>query len=331
MKKLLALILCVMMFVSVMSTSAFAAYDHTDQRVWRGEGQEKDIVDALKTNINVMYGTIAADNAVYKTVKSIDDIMKDLVDGMMENYAPTAHGTTQQGNVISDAVLAGLRATIGGEISDYLTKHANEYYTYDKHGNKILDPAKYAGVFAKAASGAISSKKAVAGIQSYMYYILQRGTYEQVAEQLFNLRQDMVSWGNWGKYGFDDLTYANPGNMHMPGNDIDNPNPLNNNIDGTMHGVNAVFQEFLTPWGMVGVDMNGDDFWDTGIGTAAAPGTTYDIVVGKVDTIGQKADGTPGDGSENGETPIWFDTSIPLDGIADAVAVPGLPVNPDNF
>jgi len=314
MKKLLALILCVMMFVSVMSTSAFAAYDHTDQRVWRGEGQEKDIVDALKTNINVMYGTIAADNAVYKTVKSIDDIMKDLVDGMMENYAPTAHGTTQQGNIISDAVLAGLRATIGGEISDYLTKHTNDYYTYDKHGNKILDPAKYAGVFAKAASNAISSKKAVAGIQSYMYYILQRGTYEQVAEQLFNLRNDMVSWGNWGKYGFDDLTAAV---MHMPGTDIDYAGP--SNIDGTMHGVNAIFQEFLTPKGMVGVDMNGDGFWDTGIGTKANPGTTYDIVVGKVDTIGEKADGTPGDGSENGETPIWVDLLPPV-GTLDALA-----------
>jgi hypothetical protein len=330
MKKLLALILCVMMFVSVISTSAFAAYDHTDQRVWRGAGQEKDIVDALRTNINVMYGTIAADNAVYKTVKSIDDIMKDLVDGMMENYAPTAAGTTQQGNIISDAVLAGLRATIGGEISDYLTKHANEYYTYDKHGTKILDPTKYAGVFAKAASNAVSSEKAVAGIQAYMYYILQRGTYEKVAQQLADLRLDMNGWGNWGKYGFDDL--ARPaGAMHMPGTDIDN---FINNIDGTMHGVNAIFQEFLTPEGMVGVDMNGDGLWNTGIGNVTNPGTTYDIVVGAVPTIGEKADGTPGNGSENGETPIWFDLTIPADGTADVFATVTDPTgvyNIDNY
>ena len=122
MKKLLAMILCVMMFVSILSTTAFAAYDHEDQRVWRGKGQISDIIDALKTNTNLMYGSIAADTAVYQSVKAIDDMMKDLVDKMIEGYAPTTAGTTQPGNVISDAVIAGLRSTIGGEISDYLTQ-----------------------------------------------------------------------------------------------------------------------------------------------------------------------------------------------------------------
>jgi hypothetical protein len=307
MKKLLALILCVMMFVSVISTSAFAdTYDHTDQRVWRGAGQVKDLVEALKTNVNVMYGAIAADTAVYKTVKSIDDIMKDLVDKMMENYGPTAAGTRQPGSVINDAVIAGLRATIGGEISDYLTKHTNDYYTYDKHGNRILDPAKYAGVFATAASKAISSEKAVAGIQAYMYYILQRGAYEQTAQQLADLRTDMSGWGNWGKYGFDDLTVA-AGAMHMPGIDKDN---RVNNIDGTMHGVNAIYQEYLTTDGMLGVDMDGIAGWNTGI-----DGKANDILLGLVDTVGSDpTTGKPTSGTENGETPIWVDdgTGVPF-------------------
>ena len=77
MKKLLALILCVMMFVSVMSTSAFAAYDPADQRVWKGADQSKDIVDALRKNIENMYGSIAVDNAAVSTMKSI--ILQELL------------------------------------------------------------------------------------------------------------------------------------------------------------------------------------------------------------------------------------------------------------
>jgi hypothetical protein len=311
MKKLLALILCVMMFVSIVPTAAFADYDHEDQRVWRGASQTKDIVDALKSNVEIMYGAIAADNAVYKSVKSIDDIMMDLVDEMMKGYAPSANGTTQVGSEISDAVKAGLRATIGGEISDYLDKHKNDYYDYNSRGQKVLNPSKYAGVFAAAASNAVSSEKAVAGIQAYMYYILQRGTYEKVADQLAELRTDMAGWGHWGDYGFDDLTVA-AGNMHMPGTDRDNP--LVNNIDGTMHGVNAIYQEYLTTDGMLGVDLDGDNLWNTGV-----TGAAVDILQGIVPTIGSSTTtGLPTSGSENAETPIWVDTNA--DTFPDAVA-----------
>ncbi len=301
MKKLLALILCVMMFVSIIPTSAFAAYDHEDQRLWRGEGQIKDIIEALKTNVYVMQGSLAADQAVYQTVKSIDKMMNDVVDEMIKGYAPSGFGTSQPGSVISDAIIAGLRSTIGGQISDYLTKHTFQYYTTDaRTGLPVFDPAKYVGVFAKAASEALSSKKAVAGIQAYMYYILQRSTYEKAAEDLALLRNDMAGWGHWGQYGFDDLEHAW---MHMPGTDIDTLF-FPSNIDGTMHGVNAIFQEYLTSDGMLGVDLNGDKVWDTGI-----DGKAMDILQGLVDTTGSDdITGLPKAGSENAETPIWFDT-----------------------
>jgi hypothetical protein len=314
MKKLLALILCVMMFVSIVPTAAFAAYDHEDQRVWRGASQSKDIVDALKSNVEIMYGAIAADNAVYKSVKTLDDVMMDLVDEMMKSYAPSANGTSQVGSVISDAVKAGLRATIGGEISDYLDKHKNDYYDYNSRGQKVLNPSKYAGVFAAAASNAISSEKAVAGIQGYMYYILQRSTYEKVADQLQELMTDVNGWGHWGDYGFDDLAnWQNRVAMHMPGTDIDF---RVNNIDGTMHGVNAIYREYLTTDGMLGADLDSDRVWNTGV-----TGSANDILRGIVPTIGSSTTtGLPTSGSENAETPIWVDTDA--DGLPNAVAAP---------
>jgi hypothetical protein len=293
MKKLLALILCVMMFVSIIPTAAFAAYDTTDQRVWRGKGQIEDIIDALRTNVQLMYGSIAADTAVYQSVKSVDDMINSLADEMIKGYAPTAAGTQQAGSVIKDAVIAGLRSTIGGEVSDYLDKHSNEYYVLDKNGKRILDPSKYAGVFASALSGAVASDKAVAGIQSYMYYILQRSAYEQTAQQLADLVTSMAGWGNWGKYGFDDLEAGTP--FHMPGLDIDYAGP--NNVDGTMHGVNAVYQEWLTSEGMLGVDLNGDKAWDTGNLTPV----TTEILNPRVPTTDANGNGD-GKGTENAET-----------------------------
>jgi hypothetical protein len=71
-----------MMFVSIVPTAAFAAnYDTSDQRVWKGASQDQKIVEALRTNIENMYGSYAVDNAVYNSVKTIDGILKDLVDG----------------------------------------------------------------------------------------------------------------------------------------------------------------------------------------------------------------------------------------------------------
>ena len=289
MKKLLALILCVVMVLSL-APAAFAAYDTSDQRVWRGAGQSQDIINALRTNVESMYGSIAADTAVYQTVRGIDDMVKGLVDEMMKGYAPrsAATGATgQAGSVIGDAVKAGLRATIGGEISDYLTKHNREFYKTDALGNQIFDPIAYMGVFAKAASGAVSSEKAIKGIQAYMYYILQRSTYEQVAEDAFDLLQAMKSWGDWGKYGFDDATVALPGFWGVPGT----------NIDSTMHDVNDIYQEFLTAQGMLGADLNLDGAWDTGF-TGTNP---IDILAGAIAATDANGN-NDGKGTENGES-----------------------------
>jgi len=258
MKKLLALILCVVMVLSL-APAAFAAYDTSDQRVWRGASQTKDIVNALRTNVESMYGSIAANNGVFQTVKAIDDMMDGLVKEMVKDYNPTSTTGVRSlsGSDLKDAVMAGLRSTIGGEISDYLTKHAYEYYTYDSLGNRIFNPSKYAGVFATAASNAVSSEKAVAGIQAYMYYILQRSTFNQAWLDAESIMRAMNSFDHWGDYGFDDFANGIAGWAVPNGT-------LGQNVDGTMHDIFAIYQEWLTPEGMIGADLNRDGAWDTG-------------------------------------------------------------------
>jgi hypothetical protein len=257
MKKLLALILCVMMFVSVMSTAAFAdsnstKYDTTDQRTWKGESQNQKIVEALRTNIENMYGSYAVDNAVYNSVKTIDGILKDLVDGALKDYTTSAFNGDAglvSSSDLNDAIVAGLRSTIGGQISEYLNKHYNDYYTYDSMGHRVFNPTKYAGVYAKAASDALTSSKATAGIQAYMLYAYQRSAFNTVANMAHDLATDIDGWDHWDDYGFSDMDRGihswlvpNEGNF----------------VDGILHNIDPNYASMLSALGQLGVNLDGN-------------------------------------------------------------------------
>jgi hypothetical protein len=241
MKKLLALILCVMMFVAVVPTAAFAADAPQQQSKWAGASTQNNIHDMLQSNIQNMYGAMAADTAVYNTVKGIDDIVKDLASGFLKDYAPNPNGTGIQEKTIEDAIVSSLRATVGGEISKYLDDHRNEYMSVDKAGNRVFDAMKYAGVFSKAASNAMSSEKAVKGIQNYALLAVQATAYESLAQQAFDLRNDLDSFDHWGDYGFDDANTA--------WKDWNVPNA---NGDGTMHTILPNYDTYLNGASQVG-------------------------------------------------------------------------------
>jgi hypothetical protein len=256
MKKLLALILCVMMFVSIVPTAAFAAdrIDPTDQRVWAGASQQKKIVDALRSNVEAMYGSYAVDNAVFSSVKTIDGILTDLVDEMLKNYSSNdiapGLGTTTSSSDLNDAIVAGLRSTVGGSISDYLNKHQNEYYTYDGAGHKVFNPSAYAGVYAKAASDALTSEKAVAGIQAVMLYAASRSAFNELAMEARDLRNDITSWEHWGDYGFgDSLSGNNFIRWHVADNTA-------NNIDHVLNGITGNYATVLSALGQIGVNLD---------------------------------------------------------------------------
>jgi hypothetical protein len=257
-----------MMFVSVISTSAFADYNHQTQRTWKGASQNEKIVAALRKNIENMYGSLAVDNAVFSSLKSIDSIITDLVDEMLKDYGSNTLGLNTPSSTLNDAIVAGLRSTIGGEITDYLDKHKGDYYDYDSLGNKVFNPSKYAGVYAKAASGALTSKKAVAGIQAYMLFAAQRSVFNNIALQAGDLYNEMLGWGHMDDYGFVDdgfgtgtaATAAAIRGWHVPGSDTDGAHVLN----GVLHNITAAYQETLSALGQLGVDLNDDGAFGLG-------------------------------------------------------------------
>jgi hypothetical protein len=135
MKKLLALVLCVMMFVSVLSTNAFAAKatvaPHSDTDTGslidtpRAASNNKAVKNA-KENIEYMYGALAADNAVFGTIKSMDSVISSIAKDMfkdVDDYLGIPGGKLESNTKTV------LRDYIGSSIVDYLDDHMGNFAT----------------------------------------------------------------------------------------------------------------------------------------------------------------------------------------------------------
>jgi len=255
MKKLLALILCVMMFVSVMSTAAFADVGNAaSQRKWAGSTQTKDIVEALRNNVQNIYGSLAADQVIYDSMKSTNTMINDLVDEMLKEYrANSTYGTGVAKTDIRDAIRAGIKSAVGGTVSDYLRGHTSDYISYDKWGNAYVDAVKYASVYGKALSKALSSEDAVNGIQAYYMYAAQRTAYEDMATKAGNLKININNEDFWDDFGFDIDTTGNTAftGWNVPGTAVNNVN----DPDGLMTGVRDTVEGFLNTKGLLGANI----------------------------------------------------------------------------
>jgi hypothetical protein len=139
MKKLLAMVLCVMMFVSILSTNAFAnkptvgPHPDTDYGHLAPEqsvAANNKAVKNARENIEYMYGSLAADNAVFGTIKAVDSVISDFakelfkdVDGIDGIYGTVLGGTLEKNTK------AVLRDYIGSEIIRDLNNNMGDFAT----------------------------------------------------------------------------------------------------------------------------------------------------------------------------------------------------------
>ena len=212
MKKLLALILCVMMFVAVIPTAAFAeeAAATTTKSGYLAKKDAKAAADAAKDAIETMLKGIAADQGVFGTVSAIDSVVTSMAKAMFEgidsvnlkaidaklDYDFTADDLT-------NTTKAYLRNAIGSEINEYMTKHKKAFQDNDDN----IDPEKYMNTFAKAASDSLNSAKAQQNLQALMYSVAMAKFMDDIADQKSDLRDAITEWedGNtiWTAYGFN--------------------------------------------------------------------------------------------------------------------------------
>jgi hypothetical protein len=197
MKKLLALILCIVMVLSLVP-AAFAAddlapseddeeeeeiapwylYPYIDNPLRSAAQYSKEIKDMIKDtrkNIQYAYEVLAMDQAVYGASKSMDDIIVELVDGIAKKLIEDG----KMSKLTSDTVKTAIRLLIDEKVAADMAK---EYKYTDGDGK--LQPLKYAEVYAKAVSDALTDKKFVKGYEAVATYFALRQVVSDINKEL---------------------------------------------------------------------------------------------------------------------------------------------------
>ncbi len=199
MKKLFALILCVMMLASVMSTSAFAETDY-DAMKWDAPA---DVIDDAKENLRNLYGTYAANETIFNTAKTVDGLVKGLIKDALADYEVSTldGGNATPKSTLNDTLVDALRATIGGAVTDYMEDHENEY---TDASTKAVDPVDYLNTYANALSNAVSSADGQAGLQAFALYAMNQSVKNSLLKDYSDLQTSMTNWGKFDKFTWVD-------------------------------------------------------------------------------------------------------------------------------
>ena len=201
MKKLLALILCVMMFVSVIPTMAFATsgatYDtsvvatKTDVTLKKEleaasayKKQVEKMIENTKKNVATAYGVLAMNQVVYSSAKSMDDVIVGLVDQIADQLSgKTVDGVKYDAATLKDFKDAH-KASVRSVIQDIVVNELqdNEYKYKDKDGK--IDPVKYGQAIADAVNTALNNKDFQAGYQAVATYYALVNVADSINDEL---------------------------------------------------------------------------------------------------------------------------------------------------
>ena len=208
MKKLLALILCVMMFVAIIPTSAFAASisggvvpSHSG---WNDKQASVQAIKDLKDDMKAMYFAITADQTVFGVAKAYHDLADGLAKNMFDGVESVKiNNKTIYHDDLVDNVRVFIKQTIGAEIMKELDANKNGWYDAK---NGTYDPEKYLKAFSDAATKAVNSAKAQKGLESLAWGLAALKAQKAVNDAGETLYYDMVDWGmdKYDEFGFED-------------------------------------------------------------------------------------------------------------------------------
>jgi hypothetical protein len=238
MKKLLALILCVMMFVAVIPTAAFAytptvgwpvnqnrdnnGFLEDQQPTYLSKTTARRAVENLGKDINAMYTALAADQTVFGTAKTIydmtDALSKDLLKGIGSyTYYTDAIINGQRVRVsheiyeddLATNVRKSLNGLIGNTITNYMNDRVSQFTseTTNAAGEviRVVKPEKYLEVWGKAVENALSSEKAQKNIEAMVTGLFALKVQKDVNDGANDLYTDIVDWDHWNEFKWGKL------------------------------------------------------------------------------------------------------------------------------
>ena len=220
MKKLLALILCVMMFVSVIPTMAFAETatatditpkdadgyassiaaakaDPTSKATLESAAaykkQVEKMIENTKKNVATAYGILAMDQVVYSSAKSMDDVIVNLVDQIADQLLGKTLPYVNAGKKIDgkalDTFKTNQKKALRGLVEDIVIDELKDTSKYIDKDNKI-DPVKYGQAFANAVNKALNNKDFQAGYQAVATFFALANVADSIKSQLETQRDE---------------------------------------------------------------------------------------------------------------------------------------------
>ena len=209
MKKLLALILCVMMFVAVIPTAAFADSISggavPSNPGWNAKRDSIDAIKDLKDDITAMYYALAADQTVFGVAKTYHDLADGLAKSMFDGKdSVEIAGVKKYHDELVDNVRVYIKGIIGSEIMKELDANKNGWYDADKG---TYDPQKYLKAFSDAATKAVASEKAQKGIEALVMGLAALSAQSDINDAGEDLYYAMVDWGmkKYNEFGWEDF------------------------------------------------------------------------------------------------------------------------------
>ena len=220
MKKLLALILCVMMFVSIIPTMAFATdaaatpadADGYSMSIAAAKGnpatktdleaasaykkQVEKMIENTKKNVATAYGMLAMDQIVYSSAKSMDDVVVNLVDQIADQLLGKTLSYVNEGKKIDgkalDTFKKNQKTALRGLVEDIVIDELKDTSKYIDKDNKI-DPVKYGQAFANAVNKALNNKDFQAGYQAVATFFALANVADSIKSQLETQRDEFKS------------------------------------------------------------------------------------------------------------------------------------------
>ena len=201
MKKLLALLLCVMLFVAVIPTSAFASSLSTG---WADKAVSNTAIKEAEKSIKNMYTAIATDELVFGTAKSLHDLFDGLAKNLFDGVDTIDNYRIYDGRSILavrfpyhdklvDNTRAYLKGIVGDAIAKYISDRTDAFKSDSINGG--VDPEKYLNVFVAAVNDAVGSEKAQKGLEAFVNNIFVIKSVDSLNDQLKDLNNEIIDWG----------------------------------------------------------------------------------------------------------------------------------------
>ena len=210
MKKLLAMILCVVMVLSL-APAAFA-YNAADTSEyignveenadgWYGVAVNKEAIDDLKDAMNDMFMALATNQTVFGTAKNLHDMANGLATSLFEGIDSIDLSDFNDAlvEVDHDDLVANtrgyLKSIIGAYVNDYVLDRKAAWYDED---DKTIDYENYLKIYAKGVEKSLGSAKAQKGIEALVYSLAALKLADAVDDEFDNLKDAMIDWNDYG-------------------------------------------------------------------------------------------------------------------------------------